>query len=124
MMKKNNFNFFILLVNLMSSIFICIFLFWLFANNDGTFGKIVFLPFLLCSFCFFWKIVAKIMGYKKLEKYFYKFYVFIFLMYWIGFILLYIYMALINHNFILLLYSIPFVIGGIDIAYKNFKKKK
>lgn len=123
-MKKNNFNFFILLTNIIPSIFICIFLFWLLFNIEGTFGKIIFLPFVLCGSCSFWQIVARIMGNHKLEKLFNKLYMFIFLMYWFGILTIGIYSSIIYKNYGIIPFTIPFIVVGLYVGYKFFIKKK
>lgn len=87
--------------------------------------KIVVIPFLIFSLSFFIEKVLLIFNKNVLAKKVSKVYITAFLVYWFGFLIYWDYISTINKDYISLLFSIPFWIGGGYITYKRlFYKKK
>lgn len=102
----------------------CIILFRLFLSIKDIMSKVIFLPFLLCGCCLFWKLICELIGNIKLVNLCKMMYIFIFLMYWFGFIGFGIYSSIINKEYKMILFIIPFIMAGIFVGYKSFVNKK
>lgn len=121
---RKSFDIFVNSIKIIMISLICIVLFYLFLNISGMIGKIVMLPFLLCALCLFFQMIAIACGNNKLTAIFGKLYILIFLIYWFGVIGTGIYVSIINEEYIMILFLIPFIVVGLFVAYKTFSSKK
>ena len=86
--------------------------------------KLIFIPFLICSFSMAGKSIARILNKQKMEYIFGKIFVLGFLVFFIGFLVLAGYISIRDKNYSLLIFSIPFWIVGIFLFKNRFLKKK
>lgn len=118
------FSIFINITKLVTIFIICIFLFILFISIKVVAGKLLLLPFLLCTICLFWQTISSIIKNAKLVELFGKMYILIFLVYWFGITGIGLYSSIVNKEYGMLLVVIPFIVVGIWVGYKSFVKKK
>lgn len=112
----------IVISRLIYSIFITIILFYIFSKTSN--GKIILIPFLICSLSLLLKNIFILNKKQNYVKYFEKIFVVSFLSFWFGFLIYACYIGLINKNYTMILFSIPFWICGIFLIKKNFFKQK
>lgn len=106
----------ILIIRLMSAIFINMFLLNIFINIPNTKTKIVLLPFLICGLTVLGQAIFMLLNKPKYVHLLKKVYVASFLLYCVGFLIFWCYLNIIDKNYILLLFSIPFWLIVIYIA--------
>lgn len=102
---------------------IIIFLGYTFLHTTDTITKIALIPFLICGFTIFGALIAQIFRKVNLEVLFHKLYIIGFLIFWFGVLIFGCYISLINREYQILIFTIPFWLVGIYIIYKNFIKK-
>lgn len=93
-------------------------------NTDDLMTRIVVIPFLVFAVALGMKNVLIIMNQKALASKVSKVYVVAFLIYWFGFLVYWDYSSFRDGNYMKILYSIPFWLGGIYFTYKRLLKKK
>ena len=86
--------------------------------------RIVTIPFIIFSLSFFIEKVLLIFNKKLIAKKISKIYVIAFLVYWFGFIIYWDYISIVNKDYMLVLFSLPFWFGGIYVTYKRLCKKE
>ena len=86
--------------------------------------RIIIIPFIVFSLSFFIEKVLLIFEKKSLAKKVQKIYVIAFLVYWFGFIIYWDYVSIVNKDYMSILFSLPFWVGGIYITYKRLYKKE
>ena len=93
-------------------------------NTDDLMTRIVVIPFLVFAVALGMKNVLIIMNQKALASKVSKVYVVAFLIYWFGFLVYWDYSSFMDGNYMKILYSVPFWLGGIYFTYKRLLKKK
>lgn len=116
----NNKSFFI--SKLIYSILIAVVLIYLCLKTPSN--KIIFIPFLICSFAQILKYIFLILEKTKYIQVINKIFVVGFLLFWFGFLVYSIYYSLLKKEYSLLLFSIPFWLVGILILKKLIKDDK
>ena len=81
------------------------------------------IPFLICSFANLGKNISLLMNKKNNVSFFNILYRLSFLLYWFGFLIYWCYTNIINKDYSLLLFSLPFWGIGVYMLYKHFLKK-
>ena len=111
-------------ISIISACVFCIILTNIFLKLSDITSKIIFLPFLGCTFCNFGYVLSKVFQNNNLQKVFLKGYSIIFLIYWFGIVSFWtIGIIKQEENDLNALYSIPFWIVGLFALYKTIKKK-
>ena len=105
---------------LLYSIFITVLLLHFYIKTPN--GKLVFIPFLICSISLLIKNIFLILNKDKYAVIFNKIFSIGFLLFWFGFLIFLCYTSVMNKAYSLLLFSIPFWIGGIYIMKKRLMK--
>ena len=116
-MKNKN----VFIIRLIYSTLITILLIYLFNKINR---KIVLIPFLISSFAMLGKNILILIDKQNYVRVFDKIFIFGFLSFWFGFLTYGCYTSFIKKDYILLLFSIPFWIGGMVIIKKSFLKTK
>ncbi|MBE6149052.1 MAG: hypothetical protein E7167_06190 [Firmicutes bacterium] len=112
-------------ISIMGISIICIFLIFIFFKLPDFISKVIFFPFLGCGLCSFGSIVSRIFQNYRLEKWFLKGYIIIFLIFWFGFLFFWtIGIVKQEGNYLYAIFSIPFWVIGIFIIYKYIIKDK
>lgn len=112
-------------ISIMGAFVLCIVFIGIFYKLPTLILKIVFLPFMLCGFCTVGLVISDILNNLTLKNLFLKFYSITFLIYWFGFLIFYtIEIVKQEHNYVMILFTIPFWIAGVFIFYKYIIKKK
>ena len=93
-------------------------------NTNDLMTRIVVIPFLVFAVALGMKNVLIIMNQKALAIKVSKVYVVAFLIYWFGFLIYWDYSSFMDGNYMKILYSVPFWLGGIYFTYKRLLKKK
>lgn len=110
----------VFVIRVIYSIIITILLcyFWVKTPN----GKLVLIPFLICSFSMLLKNIYSLLGREQYNEVISKVYVIGFLLFWYGFLIFFTIQSIILKNFQLVIFSIPFYIIGGYIIKKSLKK--
>lgn len=82
-------------------------------------GKLILLPFIVCSIVLLMKNIFLLINKDKYSKIFNKIYAIGFLMFWFGFLMFWCYTSVISKQYSMLLFSIPFWIAGIYFFRKR-----
>lgn len=106
-----------------ASLFIFIFFFWLFFQFKDITSKLMFLPFLICGSLAFWHTICDVFKNTKLRDFLYKLYVFVFLTFWFGMLGVGIYTSIINKEYGMIIFMIPFILVGVFTIKKIFINK-
>lgn len=118
MMKKGFY-----LSRLLYSILFMLILIYLYVKTPN--GKIVLIPFLVCGTAVTLKNIFLLKEKDNYIMIFNKIYIVGFMLFWFGYLIYFSYISIINKEYSLLLFSIPFWIVGISILRKklfdNFK---
>ena len=93
-------------------------------NTNDLMTRIVVIPFLVFAVALGLKNVLIIMNQKALAIKVSKVYVVAFLIYWFGFLIYWDYSSFMDGNYMKILYSVPFWLGGIYFTYKRLFKRK
>lgn len=108
--------------NLSSSLLVTVLLLYFMTKSPSP--KIIFVPFLICSFSMVGKSIARILKKEKMEFVFGKLFVLGFLIFFIGFHVVAGYMSIRDKNYSLLIFSIPFWLVGIFLIKNKLLNKK
>ena len=93
-------------------------------NTNDLMTRIVVIPFLVFVVALGLKNALIMMNKRDLEVKVSKVYVVAFLIYWFGFLIYWDYASFMYGNYMKILYSVPFWLGGIYFTYKRLLKKK
>ena len=85
--------------------------------------KIVLQPFIICALAFVGKSIVIFLNKQEYLPIFNKIYVLSFLIYWFGILIFWCYEVIKSHEYLALLFSLPFWICGLFILYRTFIKK-
>lgn len=85
--------------------------------------RIIFLPFLCCGYCTLGYYLSVAFQNQKFTKLFLKMYLVIFLIYWFGVLIIATISSIIQKQSEMIIFSVPFWLVGIYVAYKSFVKK-
>lgn len=85
--------------------------------------RIIFLPFLFCGYCTLGYYLAIAFQNQRLKKSFLKMYLVIFLIYWFGVLIIATISSIVQKQSEMIIFSVPFWLVGIYVAYKSFVKK-
>ena len=93
-------------------------------NTNDLMTRIIVIPFLVFAVAMGITNTLVVMGKKTLAVKMSKVYVVAFLIYWFGFLIYWDYASFVDGNYMKILYSIPFWLGGIYFTYKRLFMKK
>lgn len=108
----------IYLASILKTMIISIFLLVIIIKNPDTISRLILFPFLFCSIFTIGKNVCFLKEKKREANIFRKLYIFSFLIFWFGFLVIWSYSFIRNHSYFSLVLTIPFWIAGIYIGYK------
>lgn len=104
-------------IKLIRSFLITLVLVILFFNTSN--GKLILIPFIICSIALLLKDLFIIFNKEKYLKIFDKLYIIGFFIFWFGFLIYFDYLCFIDKNYQLLIFSIPFWLVGIFFIKKK-----
>lgn len=84
-------------------------------------GKLILFPFMICSFALTIKYIFMLFDKDKYAKIFNKIYSFGFLLFMFGFLIFWCYRGIVDKQYSMLVFSIPFWIAGVYIIIKRFR---
>ena len=84
-------------------------------------GKLILFPFMICSFALTIKYIFMLFDKDKYAKIFNKIYSFGFLLFMFGFLIFWCYKGIVDKQYSMLVFSIPFWIAGVYIIIKRFR---
>lgn len=93
-------------------------------NTNDLMTRIIVIPFLVFAVAIGMTNALVVMGKKALAVKMSKVYVVAFLIYWFGFLIYWAYASFVEGNYMKILYSVPFWLGGIYFTYKRLFMKK
>ena len=93
-------------------------------NTDDLMTRIIAIPFLVFAVAMGITNILVVMGKKTLAVKMSKVYVVAFLIYWFGFLIYWDCASFAEENYMEILYSVPFWLGGIYFTYKRLFMKK
>lgn len=108
-------------IQIIKNIFITILLFYFYINTSN--GKIILLPFLICSVAILLRNISLLFNKFKYIDLFNKIYTLSFLLFWFYSLILWCYTSIINKKYNLLIFSIPFWLVSIFIIKKILLNK-
>lgn len=99
-------------------------LFIMFINTKEITTKIILIPFIICFVSALFSIIGSVINKDIIVKITSKIYIIGFLIFWIGFLIVFTKLAIEqNNDKSLIIYTIPFWLFAILLIYKNFIKK-
>lgn len=105
---------------LVYSIIVTLLLLYFYVKTSN--GKLILIPFLICSTSLLIKNVLLLLNKNKCVVILNKIFTIGFLLFWFGFLMFWCYASVNNKEYSLLLFSIPFWISGIYVIKKRFIK--
>lgn len=93
-------------------------------NTNDLMTRIVVIPFLVFAVALGMKNTLIMMNKRDLAIKVSKVYVVAFLIYWFGFLIYWDYASFMDGDYMKILYSVPFWLGGIYFTYKRLLKKQ
>ncbi len=105
------------------SVIVFLLLIWAFFKNQ-LIGKIIIIPFLICSVAIFGEKLFLILNKKKISNVFKSIFRIVFFLYWFGFLIFFDYICLRDNSYIFLLFSLLFWFVGFKVAYNSLINKK
>ncbi|MBQ2938581.1 MAG: hypothetical protein IJE05_06915 [Clostridia bacterium] len=84
-------------------------------------GKLILFPFMICSFALTIKYIFMLFDKDKYARIFNKIYTIGFLLFMFGFLIFWCYKGIVDKQYSMLIFSIPFWIAGIYIIRKRFR---
>ena len=93
-------------------------------NTNDLMTRVIVIPFLVFAVAMGMTNVLVVMGKKALAAKISKVYVVAFLIYWFGFLIYWDYASFVDGNYMKILYSVPFWLGGIYFTYRRLSKRK
>lgn len=110
----------LIISKIVKNIFIILILFYFYFNTSN--GKVILFPFLICSVSMLLRNIFLLFNKLEYVDLFNKVFTLSFLLFWLGVLIFLCYISIVNKNYTLLIFSIPFWIVSIFII-KNFFKK-
>ena len=107
----------VLVSRVIYSIIIILILFNLYIKLSNE--KLMLLPFLVCGGSLLMKNICLLIGKVEYLYIFNKIYIIGFFMFWFGFLIVWCYQSIINDEYLMLLFSIPFWLIGILFVRKK-----
>ena len=107
--------------NLISSIVSTILLLYFMVKSPSP--KIIFIPFLICSLSMAGKSIARILNKEKMASFFGKIFVLGFSLFFIGFLVVAAFISIRDKNYTMLIFSLPFWIGGFFLIKNRLLNK-
>ncbi len=105
---------------IIKSIFITLLLLYFYINTST--GKVILLPFLICSIAVLLKNISMLFNKSKYIDLFNKVFTFSFLLFWFGILIFWCYTNIVNKQYNSLIFSIPFWLVSIFIIKKFLLK--
>ncbi len=106
---------------LISSIVITVLLLYFMIKNEGA--KLIFIPFLICSVSSAGKSFSQILNNQNGIRIFHRLFVLGFALFWVGFLVAACFICIRDKNYQMLLFTIPFWIGGFFMIKNKLMKK-
>ena len=103
---------------------VSIFLSYILITTKDLLTRIVVIPFLIFGISLFIKNICLIFNKNKIAKVFSKISVISFFIYYFGFLIYWGYTAILNKDYILVLFSLLAWVGGIFVACKKYLRFK
>ncbi len=88
-----------------------------------TSHKIIFVPFLFCSFTSAGKYLGVILNKIRAAEIFDKLFKVSFFVFWFGFLIFAAFISIRDKNYSMLIFTLPFFAAGIYFVVKKFRKK-
>ena len=111
------------LIKVGASLFIFVFFFWLFFQFKDITSKLMFLPLLICGSLAFWHNICDVFENVKLRDFLYKLYALFFFLFWFGMLFTGVYTSIVNKEYGMIIFIIPFILVGIRFVKKIFINK-
>ena len=111
---------YIYIKNLILSVIITFLLLYFYSMTPN--GKLVLIPFIICSFSILLKNIFLLTNKEKYVIIFNKIFIIGFLLFWFGFLSFSCYISFINKEYSIILFTIPFWLVGFHIIKKYLKK--
>ena len=92
-----------------------------FFSNTG-FIKIIILPFIICTCAKLGELISILANKNKLVEIFNNIFIISFFLYYFGFLIYIIYYTIVNKEYFLIIFSIPFWFFGINYVKRKFFK--
>lgn len=105
------------------AIVICIIFSIVYIKLNEFIFRIIFLPFLCCGYCTLGYYLTVAFQNQKFKNLFLKMYLVIFLIYWFGVLIIATISSIVQKQSEMIIFSVPFWLVGIYVAYKSFIKK-
>lgn len=105
------------------AVVICIIFSIVYIKLNEFIFRIIFLPFLCCGYCTLGYYLSVAFQNQKFTKLFLKMYLVIFLIFWFGVLIIATISSIIQKQSEMIIFSVPFWLVGIYVAYKSFVKK-
>ncbi len=107
-------------ISLMVSTFLC----YILITTKDLSTRIIIIPFLIFGISFFIKNICLIFKKNKIAKIFSVINLISFFIYYFGFLIYWDYTAILNKDYILVVFSLLAWAGGIFVAYKKYLRFK
>lgn len=104
------------------SLFVFGILMYIFFNTKDLLTKIVVIPFIFFSLGIFLKNIFLMLGKTKSAKIMEKLYIVSFCIYYFGFLIYWDYIAIMNKDYVSLVFSLIAWFGGIFVVYRRYLK--
>ena len=105
------------------SLFVIIFLSSILISTIDLLTKIVVAIFLTFIINQFLRNLFLVLNKNNMSELFNKINLILFLIYWLGFLIYWNYININKHEYMSVLFSIPFLFMGVFMVYKEFKRK-
>lgn len=89
-----------------------------------TSPKIIFAPFLICCIASIGKNLGLLFNRKKIAWFFDRLFKVVFFLSWFAFLIVACYIAIRDGNYKVILFTLPFWLGGLFFAKRKFQSKK
>ena len=111
------------IIQMIISLFVIIFLSSILISTIDLLTKIVVAIFLTFIINQFLMNLFFVLNKYNIAVLFKKINLILFLIYWLGFLIYWNYIAITKHDYMSILFSLPFLFMGVFIVYKEFKRK-
>lgn len=109
--------------SIIPAVVICIIFSIVYIKLNEFIFRLIFLPFLCCGYCTLGYYLSVAFQNQKFKKLFLKMYLVIFLIYWFSVLIIATISSIVQKQSEMIIFSVPFWLVGIYVAYKSFVKK-
>lgn len=111
------------IIQMIISLFVIIFFSFILISNRDLLIKVIVAIFLTFIINQFLRNLFLVLNKNNMSELFNKINLILFLIYWLGFLIYWNYIAITKHDYMSILFSLPFLFMGVFIVYKEFKRK-